>query len=135
MDTIRRARESQPRTVLIIEDDEMIRQALRRIVESEGCRVLLAKDALELGSVISGQAIDLIILDVGLPWINGYEMAELMRKDENLKNLPLVFVSGESTLEAMKKGFQVGADDYITKPFEIDVVKKSIRTLLRLHYN
>ena len=90
------AQNKEPYTLLIIEDDETMRLALRRIFEAEGYQVLTAADGTQLSLVLDDKPIDLIILDVGLPWINGFEIAELMKSNEGLKDIPLIFVSGES---------------------------------------
>ncbi len=122
-------------SVLIIEDDETMRAALKRILESEGLDVRSAADGTQLGEAIGDKPIDLIILDVGLPWINGLELAKLLREHDSLKNIPLVFISGKTSEFDVKRGFEAGADDYIKKPFEIEKVKKTIRTLLELNKN
>ncbi len=120
-------------TLLIIEDDETMRVALKRIFEDEGYKVILAADGTQLSTVLDDTPLDLIILDVGLPWINGFELAKLMKENSDLKDIPLIFVTGRTNEFDMKKGFDVGADDYIKKPFEIDEIKKSVKTLLKLH--
>lgn len=120
-------------SVLVIEDDETMRVALKRILESEGLDVRTAADGTQLGDAIGDKPVDLIILDVGLPWINGLELAKLLREHEALKSIPLVFISGKTSEFDVKRGFEAGADDYIKKPFEIDKVKKTIRTLLELN--
>ena len=125
-------RKAKP-SVLIIEDDETMRAALKRILESEGLDVRTAADGTQLGEAIGDKPIDLIILDVGLPWINGLELAKLLREHDSLKDIPLVFISGKTSEFDVKRGFEAGADDYIKKPFEIDKVKKTIRTLLELN--
>lgn len=119
-------------TVLIIDDDETMRRALRRIFEDEGFRTITAADGTQLSTVLEESAIDIILLDVGLPWINGFELAQLMRESDELKHIPLIFVSGRGTDEDIKRGFAVGASDYITKPFEIEQIKKSVSALLKL---
>lgn len=120
-------------SVLVIEDDETMRAALKRILESEGLDVRTAADGTQLGEAIGDKPIDLIILDVGLPWINGLELAKLLREHDSLKDIPLVFISGKTSEFDVKRGFEAGADDYIKKPFEIEKVKKTIRTLLELN--
>ena len=120
-------------SVLVIEDDETMRAALKRILESEGLDVRTAADGTQLGEAIGDKPIDLIILDVGLPWINGLELAKLLREHDSLKDIPLVFISGKTSEFDVKRGFEAGADDYIKKPFEIEKVKKTIRTLLKLN--
>lgn len=124
-----------PHSILIIEDDETMRLALRRIFEGEGYKVLTAADGTQLAQVLDGTPIDLIILDVGLPWINGYEIAELMKSNEDLKDIPLIFVSGRSSEVDIKRGFEVGADDFIKKPFDVDKIKKTVNTLIELAHS
>ncbi len=122
-----------PPTILIIEDDESVRKAVIRLFEAKKYRVLAAGSAVELLSVLYDTPIDLIILDIALPWIDGYEIAKLMKEHRDLRKVPIVFLSGNQDMDAMKKGFQVGAHDFITKPFDIEKVGKTIDVLLELH--
>jgi len=122
----------EPYTILIIEDDETIRKAMHRIFEDEDYRVISAADGTQLAKVLDNSPIDFITLDIGLPWVNGYELAELMKGHKDLKQIPLIFVSGRTSETDIKKAFQVGADDFIKKPFDINVLKKTVRTLIRL---
>jgi two-component system aerobic respiration control protein ArcA len=120
------------RTILVIEDDETIRAALKRLFEGEGYRVLAASDGTQLSSLLDDVPVDLIILDVGLPWINGFELAEMMKAHKDLREIPLVFLSARTGEADVKRGFAVGADDYIKKPFDIDKVKRTVNTLIQL---
>ena len=122
-----------PKTILVIEDDETMRGALKRIFETEGMNVKTAADGTQLSLVLDDNPIDLIILDIGLPWINGLELAKLLKEHEDLKHIPLVFVSGKTSEFDVKRGFEAGADDYIKKPFDIDKIKKTVNTLLKLN--
>ncbi|HWU43358.1 MAG TPA: response regulator transcription factor [Bdellovibrio sp.] len=122
-----------PKVILVIEDDETMRLAIKRILETEGHVTKLAADATELSSVLDDHPVDLILLDVGLPWVNGFELAQLLKEHRDLKKIPLVFVSGKATEEDMKKAFEIGADDYIKKPFDIDKLKKTVETLLKIN--
>jgi len=122
----------EPYTVLVIEDDESMRNAMKRILESEGLEVICAADGTQLSKVLDDSPIDLVMMDIGLPWINGLELAQLMKENDDLKKIPLIFVSGKASELDVKRGFSVGADDYITKPFDVEKVKKAVRTLLRL---
>lgn len=124
---------SSAATILIIEDDETVRGGLKRVFEKEGYKVLLAEDGTQLSDVLDDSPIDLILLDVGLPWIDGFELAEMMKEHKDLKDIPLVFVSGRSSKEDIQRGFDVGADDYLTKPFDLEKVKKTVRTLIQLN--
>ncbi len=132
MDQLRDLRKSSRRTLLIMDDDIPVREALRRILENEGYNVLSAASGAELTDLLDVSAIDGVFLDVGLPWVNGLELARLMRQHDQLKKIPIIFVSGYATKEDIKRGFAAGADDYITKPFSARQVTRSIATLLAL---
>lgn len=134
LDQFREAKKKlDPKIILVIEDDETMRMALKRILESEGYVLKLAADATELSTVLDDQPVDLILMDVGLPWVNGFELAQLLKEHKDLKKIPLVFVSGKATDDDMKKAFDIGADDYIKKPFDVDKLKKTVHTLLKLN--
>lgn len=122
-----------PKTLLVIEDDETMRNAIKRIFEAEGLVVKTAADGTQLASVLDDNPIDLIIMDIGLPWINGIELAKMLKEHDDLKQIPLVFVSGKTSDFDVKRGFEAGADDYIKKPFDIDKIKKTVHTLLALN--
>jgi two-component system, OmpR family, aerobic respiration control protein ArcA len=124
----------QSKIILVIEDDETMRNALKRIFESDGLTVRTAADGTQLSQVLDDTPIDLIILDIGLPWINGFELAKLLKEHEDLKVIPLVFVSGKTSELDVKRGFEVGANDYIKKSFDVESIKKTINTLLNLNH-
>ncbi len=126
-------KKAQPKSLLIIDDDETIRSALRRLFEGEGYKVITASDGTQLSEVLDDSPLDLIILDVGLPWLNGFELAKLLKEHEDLKKIPLIFLSGKTSELDVKRGFEVGADDYIKKPFDINKIKKAVATLLKLN--
>lgn len=126
---------ADPATLLVIEDDETMRAALKRIFESEGYRVITAADGTQLSSVLEDQSLDMIILDIGLPWINGFELAELMKDHADLKRIPLIFISGLTSDADVKRGFEVGADDYIKKPFDVEKIKKTVNALMKLAHD
>ncbi len=127
------AKKENPRVILVIEDDETMRLALKRIFEGEGYITKLAADATALSEVLDDTPIDLILMDVGLPWVNGFELAQLLKENKDLKGIPLVFVSGKATDDDMKRAFEIGADDYVKKPFDVEKLRKTVRTLLKLN--
>jgi two-component system aerobic respiration control protein ArcA len=126
-------RKQTPKTILVIEDDETMRNALKRIFEGEGYRVKTAADGTQLSVVLDDTPIDLIVLDIGLPWVNGLELAKLLKEHDDLKSIPLIFVSGKTSDIDVKRGFEAGADDYIKKPFDIEKIKKTVQILLKLN--
>jgi two-component system aerobic respiration control protein ArcA len=120
-----------PINILVIEDDETQRSSLKRILESDGYNPKLAADAAELTQILDeDHEIHFIILDVGLPWINGFELAQMIKDHRDLKSIPLIFLSAQAESEDFDQARNVGADDYIKKPFDIDKLKARIRELL-----
>ena len=126
-------KKTDPNVILVIEDDETMRSAMKKIFEMDGYVVKLAADGTELSTVLDDIPPDLIILDVGLPWLNGFELGQMLKEHKDLKNIPLVFVSAKTSEEDIKRAFDLGANDYIKKPFDIDKLKKSVETLLKLN--
>lgn len=122
-----------PKVILVIEDDETMRTAMQRIFEADGYIVKLAADGGELSVALDNAPPDLILMDVGLPWMNGFELAQLLKEHKDLKQIPLVFVSGKTSDEDMKQAFAIGADDYIKKPFDIAKLRKTVQTLLKIN--
>lgn len=121
-----------PKTLLIIEDDESMQAALIRMLEPEGYILRMARDATELTNLLDDSHIDLILMDVGLPWIDGFELAEMLKQHATLREIPLLFVSGQATQEDMDKAFEIGADGFLKKPFEVSKLKSTIKELLEM---
>lgn len=121
-----------PINILVIEDDETQRSSLKRILESDGYFPKMAADAAELTQILDeDHEIHFIILDVGLPWINGFEIAQMLKEHKDLKSIPLIFLSAQAEDEDFQKAREVGANDYIKKPFDIDKLKTRIREILQ----
>jgi len=112
--------EVETRSILVVDDDEVMRNALKRILEAEGFTVHLAEDGLQLSKVLESARLDMILLDVNLPWVDGLELCRLIKEHSTLKNVPLVLVSARKTQEDVQKGFDAGCNDYITKPFDVE---------------
>lgn len=121
-----------PKVLLVIEDDETMRSAMKRIFEMDGFIVKMAADGMELSGILDDTSPDLILMDIGLPWLNGFELAQMLKEHKDLKKIPLIFVSGKTSEEDIKRAFEIGADDFIKKPFEIEKLKKTVATLLKI---
>ena len=118
------------KSILVVDDDEVMRNALKRILEHEGFNVLMAEDGLELSKYLESSRFDMILLDVNLPWVDGYELCRIMKEHHALKTIPVVMVSARKTQDDVEKGFAAGANDYVTKPFDIDTMVASINRML-----
>jgi two-component system aerobic respiration control protein ArcA len=114
------SRRLESKTILVVDDELVMRNAIKRIFEKDNYRVLVAKDAMELSKIIEDTRIDLILLDINLPWVDGYELC----------GLPVAFISGNKTEEDIRRGFEAGCDEYITKPFDVDEIQRTVRELL-----
>jgi two-component system aerobic respiration control protein ArcA len=120
----------ETRSILVVDDDEIMRSALKRILENEGYKVVLAVDGLELSKILETSRLDMILLDVNLPWVDGYELCRLIKDHHALKDVPLVLVSARKSKQDIQSGFDAGCNDYVTKPFDIDYMTSIINRML-----
>ena len=120
----------EARTILVVDDDEIMRSALKRILEHEGYNVLLAQDGLELSKVLESTKLDMILLDVNLPWVDGYELCRLLKNHTTLSKVPLIFVSARKSKEDLEQGFKAGCNDYVTKPFDVEHMTEIVNKAL-----
>jgi DNA-binding response OmpR family regulator len=118
------------RTVLVVDDDEIMRNAMKRILEPHGFNVLLAEDGVEFAKILETTPLDLILLDINLPWVDGYELCRLVKENSSLRDVPLLLVSARKSDDDIRKGFEAGATDFITKPFDVDVITLAIQKAL-----
>ena len=100
--------------ILIADDEKKIREAIRDYLEAKGFSVILAKDGAEAAEKAADEALDLIILDVLMPNMNGIEACKEIRE---FSDVPIVFLSALGEEADLLKGFGAGADDYVVKPF------------------
>ncbi|QQS09102.1 MAG: response regulator [Phycisphaerales bacterium] len=115
-------------TVLIVEDERAIRRFLRPALEGEGYRVLEAEDQRSGMSMASSHTPDLIILDLGLPDRNGLELIRAVRE---WSAMPIIIVSARGQETDKVKALDLGADDYLTKPFSVQELLARVRAALR----
>jgi len=119
------------KTVLVVDDEEIMRNALKRVLENHGYQVILAEDGVTLSKVLEISQLDLILLDVNLPWVDGYELCQLIKTHPVLKATPVVFISARKGVEDVQRGISSGAEDYITKPFDIDYLLNIVEKHLK----
>lgn len=115
--------------ILIVDDDIHTRRLFKAILENEGYSAFLAENGEEAFKVLDKEHIDLVILDVMMPKVDGYEFTKTIRESEN--NMPILMVSAKQFPEDKKKGFLVGTDDYMTKPVDEEEMLLRIKALLR----
>ena len=119
--------------ILVVEDETHLAQGLKYNLEAEGYRVSLVDNGAVASKLLESDphSFDLIILDLMLPGMSGYAVCNRLR-ELNL-NVPVLILSARSLSEDRSRGFDVGANQYLTKPFDLDELLARIRNLLRLH--
>lgn len=115
--------------ILVVDDDKHTRMLLKAYLEGAGYRVLTAENGEDALQVIDVEHVDLVVLDIMMPKMDGYEFTQLLRETNN--NLPILMVSAKQLPVDKKKGFLVGTDDYITKPIDEEEMLLRIKALLR----
>jgi len=118
----------RPPRVLVVEDDEGIAQVLQRSLRMEGYDVKLAGDGVAALDVAHGFLPDLVILDLGLPKLDGIEVARTLREGDDV---PILILTARDAVESRVEGLDVGADDYLIKPFERQELLARLRAMLR----
>ncbi len=119
----------RPVRVLVIEDDQEIAQVLQRSLRMEGYDVKLTGDGSQALDDTQAFLPDLIVLDLGLPGMDGIEIARKLREDED--DTPILILTARDALDSRVEGLDVGADDYLVKPFERQELLARMRALLR----
>ena len=121
----------EPVNILIVDDEAEVRALLREYFELEGYRVSEAKDGIEMRAHLEKHPVTLITLDVSLPGQDGFALAREIRAT---RNVPIVMISGKQDPVDRVIGLELGADDYITKPFNLREVLARVRAVLRRYH-
>ncbi|OFX73852.1 MAG: hypothetical protein A2X12_10310 [Bacteroidetes bacterium GWE2_29_8] len=108
------------KTIAIIEDDRIARESIKDILEIEGYNVLTAKDGVEGYRIIKEYIPDLILCDISMPKLNGYQLYEQLQTKSSLFVIPFIFLTAKARKEDIKTGLRLGVDDYVTKPLDYD---------------
>lgn len=116
--------------LIIVDDDRETREMLALALEMEGFEVSQVANGLRLISTLHVDRPDVILLDVNMSWIDGFELCKAIRKNEEFSNIPVLFVSARASPEDVKRGLEAGAVDYFTKPVELSRLVARIRQLV-----
>lgn len=115
--------------ILVADDDKNTRRFMQAVLENDGYKVFLAENGEDALDALDKESIDLVILDVMMPKMDGYEFAKSLRAANN--NMPILMVSAKQLPEDRRKGFIAGTDDYMTKPIDEEEMLLRIKALLR----
>ncbi len=115
--------------ILVVDDDKNIRYVMKEVLEAHQYIVFTAENGLTAFNVLENEHIDLAIVDIMMPELNGYEFTKELRKFN--QEMPILMVSAKQLAEDRKKGFAVGIDDFMSKPIDTDELLLHIKALLR----
>lgn len=120
-----------PETILLIEDEEDVSDLIRYHLKKAKFRVLSASDGAEGVQTAIEERPDAVVLDIMMPRLNGFEVAKKLKADPRTAPIPIIFLSAKGEAESRIKGLEIGADDYLAKPFSPRELVLRIQTLLR----
>ena len=116
--------------ITIVDDDRDTRELLSMALEVEGFDVSSAANGLRLISSLQLRRPHLILLDVNMSWIDGFELCKAVKKNESFRDIPVVFISGRGEPEDRRRGIEAGAADYFVKPLDLNKLILRIRQLI-----
>jgi two-component system cell cycle response regulator len=125
-----------PASILVVDDDAINRMLLTRELEREGHRVATAEDGARALKALGAEQFDIVLLDVLMPELDGYETLAQIERDEKLRHLPVIMVSALEDIESVVRCIEMGAADYLPKPFDPVLLRARINGCLtkkRLH--
>jgi len=118
------------KTILFVDDDPNIHKLLSKIAEKFQMNLIEAFNGHEALTILKERQVDLVLLDIMMPQMDGRDVCRLIKSDEKTKNIPVVIFSAKDHQSDRLLGLELGADDYITKPFHLEVLMRKIEHLL-----
>lgn len=119
------------KSILVIEDDDIVSQTIEHCLRRENFRVILARNGIEGLQLVHRHLPDLVVLDIIMPGMDGLTVCREMRADPQVSDIPVLILTARAKDEDKVKGFLAGADDYLSKPFNIEEFTLRVRAILR----
>ncbi len=117
--------------ILIVDDEEDLRVVLTFRLESAGFEVITAHNGMEALKVAKKESPDLVLLDVMMPFIDGYEVCEILKSGQDTEKIPIIILTAKKTVGDMDHAFRVGADDFMSKPYDSGELINKIKKFLQ----
>jgi DNA-binding response OmpR family regulator len=118
-------------TVLVADDDEMFRELVTEILTQGGYTVVRAEDGQAAWDLMQRKKVDIAVLDLNMPRMDGLELTRKVRDDAKYKDLPILMLTVRAMVEDQVSGYERGADDYLTKPFDSQMLLARVKVLER----
>ena len=117
-------------TIAVVDDDVEVREALQDAFTEAGFRVKLAANGLRLVSALQVDRPDVIVLDVMMSWIDGFELCRALKRNREFSDIPVVFISGRTSEADQQQGLSCGAVDYFPKPIDLGALIDRVRKIV-----
>ena len=117
-------------TALVVDDSITMRRVTQRLLERRGVKVLTARDGLDAITVLQEHEVDIILLDIEMPRMDGYQFATHVRNDAKLKAVPIIMITSRSGEKHRAKAIEIGVNDYLSKPYQEAQLVTAIEALL-----
>ena len=124
-------RSAKKKTILAVDDEPSVREVLRRLLVGEGYRVLLAAEGKEALDIMKTTRPDMVLLDLTMPELGGMAVCRRIRKDPSTRLMPVILITAKGEVADEIQGLQRGADDYLSKPFDLSEVRARVARLFR----
>ncbi|NNJ97998.1 MAG: response regulator [Gammaproteobacteria bacterium] len=122
---------SEERTIMVVDDSITIRKVTARMLERNGVNVLLAKDGIDATNQLLDIKPDLMLLDIEMPRMDGFELATYIRNDDRLKDLPIIMITSRTGEKHKEKAMEIGVNQYLGKPYQEEELLKHINKILQ----
>jgi DNA-binding response OmpR family regulator len=116
--------------ITIVDDDRDTRELLREVLVGEGYDVQVVANGLRLISSLQVDRPDLVLLDVVMSWMDGFELCRAIKKNPDFKDIPVIFISARGAPEDVEEGFECGCAEYLVKPVDLAVLRERVRAIL-----
>jgi chemosensory pili system protein ChpA (sensor histidine kinase/response regulator) len=118
---------------LVVDDSITVRRVTQRLLERNGMRVLTARDGMDAVSLLQDHVPDIILLDIEMPRMDGYEVAAHVRNDPRLRDVPIIMITSRSGEKHRARAIEIGVDDYLSKPYQEAQLLDAIAPLVERH--
>ncbi len=126
---------AEKRTILLVDDDIFLVDIMAFTFKQSGFEIIKAHNGKEALEVMGKEQIDLILTDIMMPVMDGFELARNVKENEAFKHLPIIFLTAKSNIEDKNKGFSLGINDYVVKPFNLKDLVSRINKVLDENQN